>query len=78
MASAAPSHDESVLSLLTALDTDKHNKICLVSHSLGCSFVSWMLHHPLGKLLYICIYSKYVCILYIMYVSYICIVCIYV
>ena len=49
MASAAPSHDESVLSLLTALDTDKHNKICLVSHSLGCSFVSWMLHHPLGQ-----------------------------
>ena len=72
MASAAPSHDESVLSLLTALDTDKHNKICLVSHSLGCSFVSWMLHHPLGRLLYI--YSMYIIYMYYMYIIYVCMV----
>lgn len=48
MASSAPGIEESVHSLLSLLDQDKHAKVCLVAHSLGCSFVSWVLHHPIA------------------------------
>jgi pimeloyl-ACP methyl ester carboxylesterase len=48
MASTAPSPDDSVGAIMTVLDTDGHDKACIVAHSLGCTVASWLLHHPVA------------------------------
>lgn len=48
MASSAPDIEESVSAVVKAFDIDGHKKACLVAHSLGNTFISWMLHHPVA------------------------------
>lgn len=48
MASSAPDIEDSVNAMIKAFDTDGHQKACLAAHSLGNTFISWMLHHPVA------------------------------
>ena len=48
MASSAPDIEESVSAIIRAFNTDGHRKACIAAHSLGNTFISWMLHHPIA------------------------------
>jgi len=47
--SEVPSSNEVVDTLLRLFNDYKHDKVCLIGHSLGSTLVTWLLHHPIAK-----------------------------
>jgi hypothetical protein len=48
MTTCAPSAEESVTTLVSALNKYEYEKVAIMAHSLGTTLVSWMLHDPIG------------------------------
>lgn len=46
LSSLVPSIEQTVATLTALLDADGHPKACFLTHSLGSTAVSWMLHEP--------------------------------